>query len=57
VVVVDSFYELTEYVEFKLDFHHVFMHARKDPEQKWYVLPYLATNNVIAAVLNRWTVD
>ena len=29
-------------MEFKADFHCVSMRARKDPEQKWYDLPYLA---------------
>ena len=50
MVVADS---LTEYVEFKADFHHVSMCARKDLEQKWYDLPYLAIDDAIAAVLDR----
>lgn len=44
-------------MEFKANFHHVSIHARKDSENKWYDLPYLATENAITVVLDRWLVD
>lgn len=47
------FDQLTEYVEFNVDFHHVSMCTWKDPKQKWYDLPYLATEDVIIATLDR----
>ncbi len=45
---------LQGYVEFKADFHHVSIRVRKDPTQKWYDLPYLATYDAIDAVLDQW---
>ena len=51
------FYQLIEYVEFKADFHYVSMRVRKDLDQKWYDLPYLATDNGIAVVLNHWPIE
>jgi len=41
-------------VEFKANFHCVSIQARKDPNQKWYDLPYLAMNNAITVVLESW---
>lgn len=51
------FDQIAEYVEFKMDFHHGFMHAQKDPKKKWYDLPYLATEDMIATVLDYWPID
>lgn len=45
---------LQGYAEFKACFHHVAIKARKGPTHKWYDLPYLATDDVIDAVLDRW---
>lgn len=45
------FEQLSDYVEFKARFHCVPMQARKDPEHKWYDLPYLTTDDAIAMVL------
>lgn len=41
------FDQLAEYVEFKVDFHHIYIKAWKDPQQKWFDLPYLATYDAI----------
>ena len=54
VAVTDSYDQLTEYVEFKVDFHHVYIRARKDPVNKWNELPYLTTENVIFTVPESW---
>lgn len=52
-----SFDQLAEYVEFKVEFHHGSMHAQKDPKKKWYDLPYLATDDTITVVLDRWPTE
>jgi len=41
------FEKLAEYVEFKEDFHCIYIKARKDLQQKWSDLPYLATDDAI----------
>jgi len=41
------FEQLSEYAEFKADFHHVYIRARKVLQQKWFDLLYLATDNII----------
>lgn len=43
--------QLAEYVEFKMDFHYVSMRAWKDPEKKWYDLPYLTTDDMNTVIL------
>jgi len=45
------FEQLSGHVEFKADFHHVYIWARKDLDQKWYDIPYLATDDAIIEVL------
>jgi len=45
---------LQSFIEFKVDFHHVYIKVHKDPVKKLNDLPYLATNNVIFAVLESW---
>ena len=52
-----NFEKLQEYVEFKVDFHHVSIRAWKDPEKKWHDLPHLARDDAITAVLNYWPAD
>lgn len=47
---------LQGYVKFKVDFHRVSIRVRKDLVQKWYHLPYLATNDAIDLVLDKWPV-
>jgi len=42
---------LESFVEFKVDFHHVYTKVRKDPVKKWNKLPYLATDDVIFTML------
>ena len=44
-------------MEFKADFHCVSMRAQKDPDQKWYDLPYLATDEAIMVVLHYWLAE
>lgn len=39
--------QLSKYVEFKVDFHRIYIRARKDPQQKWFDLPYLVTEDAI----------
>ena len=45
---------LQSFTEFKADFHHVFIMARKDPTKTWNNLPYLETYDVIFEVLECW---
>ena len=45
---------LQSFAEFKVDFHHVFIMAQKDPMNTWHNLPYLETDDVIFAVLESW---
>ena len=51
------FEQLSRYVEFKADFHNVYIWGRKDPKKKWFDLPYLATDNAIEEVIKRWLAD
>lgn len=48
---------LQSFVEFKADFHHIFIRARKDPMKTWHRLPYLAINDVIFAFLKSWLLE
>lgn len=48
---------LQSYAEFKADFHQISISARKDPVQKWYDFPYLATDDAINAVLDKCPVE
>lgn len=45
---------LQSFVEFKADFHHVYIKAGKDPVKAWKELPYLATDDVIFTMLESW---
>ena len=45
---------LQSFVEFKANFHHVYMRACKDPVKKWNELPYLAMNDIIFDILEAW---
>jgi len=45
---------LQSFSEFKADFHHVYIRARKDLAKMWHELPYLAIDDVIFAVLESW---
>lgn len=51
------FEQLSGYTKFKVDFHHVYIRARKDLDQKWYDIPYLATDDAIVKVLKHWPTD
>jgi len=39
--------QLSEYVEFKANFHRVYIRAQKDSQQRWFDMPYLATDDAI----------
>ena len=53
-----TFYNsLQIFAEFKADIHHVFIRAWKDPMKTWHALPYLATKDVIFAVLESWLLE
>lgn len=45
---------LQSFAEFKENFHHVFIRVQKDPTKTWHDLPYLATDDMIFAVLESW---
>jgi len=45
---------LQSFAEFKADFHHVYIRARKGPVKKWNELSYLTTNDVIFDVIESW---
>ena len=51
------FANLQGYIEFKAGFHHLSIRARKDPAKTWYDLPYLATDDAIDVVLDRWSTE
>lgn len=51
------FEKFSGYAMFKAGFHHVYILACKDPDQKWFDLPYLATDGVIAKVIKNWPSD
>lgn len=42
-----GFEQLSQYAKFKVDFHHVYIRVWKDPQQKNFDLPYLATDDII----------
>ena len=48
---------MAEYVEFKANFHYVSIKGWKDPEKKWYDLPYLEMDDAIIAILESWPAD
>ena len=39
--------QLSKYMKFKDDFHCIYIRTRKDPQQKWFDLPYLTIEDVI----------
>lgn len=45
---------LKSFVEFKADFHHVFIRVRKDLVKTWHNILHLAINDVIFIVLESW---
>ena len=42
---------LQSFVEFKVDFHHIYLMECKEPAKEWNELPYIAKNFVIFDVL------
>jgi len=42
---------LQSFADFKAEFHHVFIRARKDHTKTWHELPYLVTGDVIFVAL------
>ncbi len=51
------FEQLLGYAEFKADFHHVYIWARKDPDPKWFDLHYLAVDETFAKVIKNCPID
>lgn len=45
---------LHSFMEFKVEFHHVYIRAHKDLAKTWHELPYLSMDDVIFAVLKSW---
>ena len=45
---------LQSFEEFKVEFHHVYVRACKNPTKKWNEFMYLATDDVIFAILESW---
>ena len=45
---------LQSFVEFKLDFHNIYIRACKDLAKKWSKLPFIAIDDVIFDVLETW---
>lgn len=43
--------------EFKADMHHLYIQAWKDLEQSWVILPFMATDEEIYAVLAVWPLE
>lgn len=48
---------LQSFTEFKADFNHVYIRARKEPMNKWNELHYLTMNDVIFTVLDSWPLE
>ena len=48
---------LQSYVDFKANFHQISISERKDPAQKWHDFPYLATDDAIDVVLDKWSAE
>lgn len=51
------FEQLSGCTTFKVNFHCISIHVRKDPEHKWYDIPYLVMDDSIVAVLDHWSVE
>lgn len=50
-----TFYNnLQSFIEFKADFHHIYLRMFKDPMKKWNELPYMVIDDVIFDVLETW---
>lgn len=45
------------FLEFKVDFHHIYLRPCKDPAKKWSKLPFITTNDVIFNVLEMWSLE
>ena len=48
------FEQFSRYTELKVEFHYITIRVRKEPKQNWCDLLYLATNDAIVVVLDRW---
>jgi hypothetical protein len=42
-------------VNFKADFHNVYIQVKKDAEGIWYEFPYLVTEQDIFSVISNWS--
>lgn len=52
--IYNNFQSMTE---FKADMHHLYIYARKDLEQSWVTLSFLAIDDAIYAVLAAWHLE
>jgi len=43
--------------EFKVDMHNLYIQALQDPVHKWVKLLFIATNDVIFAVMESWPLE
>jgi len=48
---------LQSYAKFIFDFHWISIRVQKDHVQKWYDLSYLAIDDAINAVLDKWMAE
>lgn len=40
--------------KFKVDMHHVYIEAWKDPAQTWTPLPFIFTNDIVHKIVEAW---
>ena len=45
---------LQSFADFKADMHNVYIKVRKDPEQNWTKLPFIAIDDANFVVLDSW---
>lgn len=51
------FEQYKEIANFKANFHHVHICAKKDVEEVWYELPFFVTDDDIMQVVSNWPSD
>jgi len=51
------FEQLATYVEFMATFHNVSIHAWKDVEGTWHLLPYLVSKTDVQEVVGYWPLE
>lgn len=48
------FKQIRAFAEFKVDFHNVWIHSRRDPKKVWHKLPYLVAKIYVQEVVGGW---